>query len=119
MPRVKRGVTAKARHKKVLKLAKGYYCARSRVYKVAKQAVIKAGQYAYRDRRQRKRQFRALWIVRINAQARECGLTYSQFMNGLKKANITLDRKQLSEIAVHDDAVFATLVKKSMAALSK
>ncbi len=93
MPRVKRGVVARARHKKVLKQAKGYYGARSRIYRVAKQAVIKAGQYAYRDRRQRKRQFRALWIARINAGARSCGLSYSRFMNGLKKASIGLDRK--------------------------
>ncbi len=93
MARVKRGVTAHARHKKILKLAKGYYGARSRVYRVAHQAVIKAGQYAFRDRRQKKRQFRALWIVRINAGARLFGLSYSRMMNGLKKANITLDRK--------------------------
>ena len=118
MPRVKRGVTAKARHKKVLKLAKGYYGARSRVYKVAKQAVIKAGQYAYRDRRQKKRQFRALWIVRINAQARECGLTYSQFMNGLKKASIEIDRKVLSDMAVFDKDAFAVIAEKAKAALA-
>ena len=118
MPRVKRGVTAKARHKKVLKLAKGYYGARSRVYRVAKQAVIKAGQYAYRDRRQRKRQFRALWIVRINAQARECGMTYSQLMAGLIKANIELDRKVLADMAVHDKPAFAALVEKAKAALA-
>lgn len=111
MPRVKRGVTARARHKKVLKQARGYYGARSRVYRVAKQAVIKAGQYAYRDRRQRKRQFRALWIVRINAAARECGLSYSRFMNGLKKAAVELDRKVLADIAVHDKEAFAELAK--------
>lgn len=111
MPRVKRGVTARARHKKVLKQARGYYGARSRVYRVAKQAVIKAGQYAYRDRRQRKRQFRALWIVRINAAARECGISYSRFMNGLKKAAIELDRKVLADIAVHDKEAFAELAK--------
>jgi large subunit ribosomal protein L20 len=111
MPRVKRGVTAHARHKKVLKLAKGYYGARSRVYRVAKQAVIKAGQYAYRDRRQRKRQFRALWIARINAAARECGLSYSRFINGLKKAAIDLDRKVLADMAVYDKDAFAALVK--------
>jgi large subunit ribosomal protein L20 len=111
MPRVKRGVTAHARHKKVLKLAKGYYGARSRVYRVAKQAVIKAGQYAYRDRRQRKRQFRALWIARINAAARECGLSYSRFINGLKKAAIDLDRKVLADMAVYDKDAFAELVK--------
>ena len=118
MPRVKRGVTAKARHKKVLKQAKGYYGARSRVYKVAKQAVIKAGQYAYRDRRQRKRQFRALWIVRINAQARECGMTYSQFMNGLKKAAIEIDRKVLADMAVFEKDAFAVIAEKAKAALA-
>lgn len=111
MPRVKRGVTARARHKKVLKQAKGYYGARSRVYRVAKQAVIKAGQYAYRDRKQRKRQFRALWIVRINAAARECGLSYSRFMNGLSKAEVEIDRKVLADIAVHDKDAFAELAK--------
>jgi large subunit ribosomal protein L20 len=111
MPRVKRGVTAHARHKKVLKLAKGYYGARSRVYRVAKQAVIKAGQYAYRDRKQRKRQFRALWITRINAAARECGLSYSRFMDGLKKASVDLDRKVLADMAVYDKEGFAQLVK--------
>ena len=111
MPRVKRGVTAKARHKKVLKQAKGYYGARSRVYRVAKQAVIKAGQYAYRDRRQRKRQFRALWIVRINAAAREFGLSYSRFMDGLKKASVAIDRKGLADLAVRDKEAFAELAK--------
>ncbi|MGY6213637.1 50S ribosomal protein L20 [Methylolobus aquaticus] len=111
MPRVKRGVTARARHKKVLKAAKGYYGARSRVYRVAKQAVIKAGQYAYRDRRQRKRQFRALWITRINAAARECGLSYSRFMDGLKKASVDMDRKVLADIAVHDKTAFAELAR--------
>src|SRR5580700_6633619 len=99
MARVKRGVTARARHKKVLDKAKGYYGARSRVYRVAKQAVIKAAQYAYRDRRQKKRDFRALWIIRINAAARECGLSYSAFMNGLKRASIDVDRKVLADIA--------------------
>jgi large subunit ribosomal protein L20 len=118
MPRVKRGVTARARHKKVLKLAKGYYGARSRVYKVAKQAVIKAGQYAYRDRRQRKRQFRALWITRINAQARECGLSYSCLINGLKKAEIELDRKVLADMAVHDKEAFAHIAEQAKAALA-
>lgn len=93
MPRVKRGVTARAKHKKVLALAKGYRGRRKNVYRIAKQAVMKAGQYAYRDRRQKKRQFRSLWIARINAAARECGLTYSRFMNGLKKASIEVDRK--------------------------
>jgi large subunit ribosomal protein L20 len=112
MPRVKRGVTAKARHKKVLKAAKGYYGARSRVYRVAKQAVIKAAQYAYRDRKQRKRQFRALWIVRINAAARECGLSYSKLINGLKKANINIDRKVLADLAVHNKEAFIAIVEK-------
>jgi len=115
MPRVKRGVTAHARHKKVLMQAKGYYGARSRVFRVAKQAVIKAGQYAYRDRRQRKRQFRALWITRINAAARECGLSYSRFMDGLKKASIELDRKVLADLAVHDKEAFAELAKLARA----
>ncbi|ORU91814.1 MAG: 50S ribosomal protein L20 [Cycloclasticus sp. symbiont of Poecilosclerida sp. N] len=110
MPRVKRGVVARARHKKVLKQAKGYYGARSRIYRVAKQAVIKAGQYAYRDRRQRKRQFRALWIARINAGARSCGLSYSRFMNGLKKSSIGLDRKVLADLAVFDKDAFSQLV---------
>ncbi|MEL0036271.1 MAG: 50S ribosomal protein L20 [Gammaproteobacteria bacterium] len=119
MPRVKRGVTAHARHKKVLKQAKGYYGARSRVYRVAKQAVIKAGQYAYRDRRQRKRQFRALWITRINAQARECGLSYSRFINGLKKASIEIDRKMLADLAVFDKPAFAAIAEQAKAALSK
>lgn len=119
MPRVKRGVTAHRRHKKVLKQAKGYYGARSRVYRVAKQAVIKAGQYAYRDRRQRKRQFRQLWIVRINAQARECGLSYSRFINGLKKASIEIDRKMLADLAVFDKPAFAAIAEQAKAALSK
>lgn len=118
MPRVKRGVTAKARHKKIMDQAKGYYGARSRTYRVAKQAVIKAGQYAYRDRRQRKRQFRALWITRINAQARECGLSYSLFINGLKKAEIELDRKILADMAVYDKHAFAALAEKAKAALA-
>lgn len=117
MPRVKRGVTAHARHKKVLKKAKGYYGARSRVFRVAKQAVTKAGQYAYRDRRQRKRQFRALWIVRINAAAHESGLSYSRFINGLKKAAIEVDRKVLADLAVRDKAAFAALAEKAKAAL--
>lgn len=115
MPRVKRGVTAHAKHKKVLKAAKGYYGARSRVYRVAKQAVIKAGQYAYRDRRQRKRQFRALWITRINAAARLNGLSYSRFMNGLKQAEIEIDRKVLADIAVHDKDAFTELAKLAQA----
>lgn len=118
MPRVKRGVTAKARHKKVLKQAKGYYGARSRVYRVAKQAVIKAAQYAYRDRKQRKRDFRSLWIARINAQSREFGLSYSCLINGLKKANIELDRKVLADMAVHDKPAFSTLVERAKAALA-
>ena len=116
MARVKRGVTARARHKKVLKRAKGYYGARSRVYRVAKQAVIKAAQYAYRDRRQKKRQFRALWIVRINAAARLHGLSYSRFMAGLTKLNIDLDRKMLADIAVHDLPAFAKLAEQVKAA---
>lgn len=117
MPRVKRGVVARARHKKVLKEAKGYYGARSRVYRVAKQAVTKAGQYAYRDRRQRKRQFRALWIARINAAARECGLSYSRLINGLKKAEIDIDRKVLADIAVMDKLAFANIAEQAKAAL--
>ena len=117
MPRVKRGVIAKARHKKILDQAKGYYGARSRTYRMAKQAVIKAGQYAYRDRRQRKRQFRALWITRINAQARECGISYSQLINGLKKAGIELDRKILADMAVLDKQGFAAVVMQAKAAL--
>ena len=118
MPRVKRGVTAGARHKKVLAQAKGYYNARRKVYRVAKQAVAKAGQYAYRDRRVRKREFRALWIARINAAARECGLSYSRFMNGLKKATIDIDRKVLADIAVHDKKSFSVLADKAKAALA-
>ncbi|EKD92042.1 MAG: 50S ribosomal protein L20 [uncultured bacterium] len=117
MGRVKRGVTAKARHKKILKLAKGYYGARSRVYRVAKQAVIKALQYAFRDRRQRKREFRALWIARINAGARISGMSYSRFMNGLKRAQISLDRKVLADLAVHDKPAFAKLVRQAAAAM--
>ena len=118
MPRVKRGVIARARHKKVLNAAKGYRGRRKNVYRVAKQAVMKAGQYAYRDRRQKKRQFRTLWIARINAAARECGLTYSRFMNGLKKAAIEVDRKVLSDLAVFDKAAFAKFVELSKAALA-
>src|SRR5210317_1457990 len=117
MPRVKRGVQAHARHKKVLDKAKGYYGARRKVYRVAKQAVIKAGQYAYRDRRQRKRQFRALWIARINAASNECGLSYSRFINGLKKASVEIDRKVLADIAVYDKDAFAALVEKAKAHL--
>ena len=115
MPRVKRGVTAHRRHKKVIDQAKGYRGRRKNVFRVAKQAVIKAGQYAYRDRRQRKRQFRALWIVRINAAARECGLSYSRFMSGLKKAGIELDRKILADLAVFDRSAFSELADKAKA----
>ena len=118
MPRVKRGVTARARHKKVMAQAKGYYGRRKNVFRVAKQAVTKAGQYAYRDRRQRKRQFRALWIARINAASRECGMSYSRFVNGLKRAGIEIDRKILADIAVTDKGCFAVLVEQSKAALA-
>lgn len=118
MSRVKRGVTARARHKKVMDKAKGYYGARSRVYRVAKQAVIKAGQYAYRDRRQRKRQFRALWIARINAGARENGLSYSRMINGLKKAAVEIDRKVLADLAVFDKVAFARLAEQAKASLA-
>ena len=118
MARVKRGVQARRRHKKVLKQAKGYYGARSRVFRVAKQAVIKAGQYAYRDRRQRKRQFRALWIARINASARIHGLSYSRFIAGLKKASIEIDRKVLADLAVREQVAFAAVVEKAKAALA-
>ena len=118
MARVKRGVTARARHKKILKLAKGHYGARSRVYRVAHQSVIKAGQYAFRDRRQKKRQFRALWIVRINAGARQFGLSYSRLINGLKKAGITLDRKVLADLAVHDVVAFGVVAEKAKSALA-
>ena len=118
MPRVKRGVTAHKRHKKVLKAAKGYYGARSRVYRVAKQAVIKAGQYAYRDRRQRKRQFRALWIARINAAARVNGVSYSRLIAGLKKAEIEIDRRMLADLAVHEKASFAAIAEQAKAALA-
>ncbi len=118
MPRTTRGVTAHARHKKVLKKAKGYYGARRKVFRVAKQAVIKAGQYAYRDRRQRKRQFRALWIVRINAAARDNGLSYSQLINGLKKASIEIDRKALADIAVFDKTAFAVIAEQAKASLA-
>ena len=112
MPRVKRGVTAHARHKKVLEQAKGFRGRRKNVYRVAKQAVMKAGQYAYRDRRQRKRQFRALWIVRINAAARELGMTYSRFIEAMKKASIDVDRKVLADLAVRDKAGFAAIVEQ-------
>jgi len=118
MARVKRGVTARARHKKILSRAKGYYNARRKVYRVAKQAVTKALQYAYIGRKQKKRQFRALWIVRINAGARMFGLSYSRMMNGLKKAGIEVDRKVLADIAVHDLKAFGTLAEKAKASLA-
>lgn len=118
MARVKRGVTAHARHKKVLDQAKGYYGARSKVYRIAKQAVIKAGQYAYRDRRQKKRDFRSLWIVRINAGARANGLSYSRMINGLKKAGVAIDRKMLADIAMHDSVGFSSLAEQAKAGLS-
>jgi large subunit ribosomal protein L20 len=118
MARVKRGVEARARHKKVLKEAKGYYGMRSKIYRVAKQAVIKAGQYSFRDRKQRKRQFRRLWIVRINAAARDCGLSYSRFIDGLTRAEIEVDRKVLADLAVHDKAAFAALAEKAKASLA-
>jgi large subunit ribosomal protein L20 len=118
MARVKRGTTAHARHKKILDEAKGYSGFRSKVFRVAKQAVIKAGQYAYRDRRQKKREFRALWIVRINAAARECGLSYSRFMDGLHKAGVEVDRKMLADVAVHDKVGFAALAERAKSALS-
>ena len=110
MPRVKRGVTAHARHKKILKLAKGFRGRRKNVFRIAKQAVMKAGQYAYRDRRTRKRVFRQLWIARINAASRGLGMTYSRFMAGLKKAGIDIDRKVLSDMAIHDPAAFGAIV---------
>ena len=118
MPRVKRGVTARARHKKVLDAAKGYRGRRSRVYRVAKQAVMRAGQYAYRDRRNKKRVFRALWITRINAATRDHGLTYSKFINGLKKAEIALDRKVLADMAVTDKPAFAAIVNQVKATIA-
>jgi large subunit ribosomal protein L20 len=118
MARVKRGVTARAKHKKVLKKAKGYYGARSRVYRVATQAVTKAGQYAYRDRRQKKRQFRRLWIVRINAAARMFDISYSRLMNGIHKAGIEVDRKMLADLAVHDIDAFEKVAEQAKAALA-
>jgi large subunit ribosomal protein L20 len=117
MARVKRGVTAGRRHKKVLGKAKGYYNARRKVYRAAKQAVIKAGQYAYRDRRQKKREFRALWIARINAAARIHGLSYSRIINGLGKAGLEVDRKVLADIAVHDSEAFAAIAQQAKTAL--
>ncbi|MAZ70572.1 MULTISPECIES: 50S ribosomal protein L20 [Porticoccus] len=118
MSRVKRGVVAHRRHKKILKAAKGYYGARSRIFRVAKQAVTKAGQYAYRDRRVKKRTFRALWITRINAQSRAEGISYSRLIAGLKKANIELDRRVLADLAVHDKAAFAAVAEQAKAALA-
>jgi large subunit ribosomal protein L20 len=117
MPRVKRGVTARARHKKIIAQAKGYQGRRKNVFRVAKQAVIRAGATAYRDRRQRKRQFRRLWIARINAAARECGLSYSRLIDGLNKADIGIDRKMLADIAVFDEAAFAEIAEKAKASL--
>lgn len=119
MPRVKRGVTARARHKKVIKKAKGYYAARGKVFRVAKQAVIKAGQYAYIGRKQKKRQFRALWIIRINAAVREHGLSYSKFIAGLQNSEIEIDRKILADLAVSDKPAFAAIVEKVKSALNK
>jgi len=118
MPRVKRGVTARARHKKVLALAKGFRGRRKNVFRIAKQAVMKAGQYAYRDRRAKKREFRRLWIARINAGSRALGLTYSKFIAGIKKASIDIDRKVLADMAVNDPAAFASIVEKAKAHLS-
>jgi large subunit ribosomal protein L20 len=118
MPRVKRGVTAKARHKKVLAQSKGYRGRRGNVYRVAKEAVMKAGQYQYRDRRNRKREFRALWIARINAAVRELGMSYSVFMNGLKKASIDIDRKVLADLAVHDKTAFNKIAEQAKASLA-
>jgi large subunit ribosomal protein L20 len=118
MARVKRGVEARRKHKKVLDAAKGYYGARSRVFRVAEQAVTKAGQYAYRDRKKKKIEFRALWITRINAEARVNGMSYSQFINGLKKAAIEMDRRVMADLAVHEKAAFAALVEKAKAALA-
>lgn len=118
MPRVKRGVQAHARHKKVIDRAKGYSGRRKNVYRVATQAVTKAGQYAYRDRRQRKRQMRGLWIIRINAAARICGLSYSQLINGLTKAAVEIDRKILADLAVHDMPAFEAITQQAKAALA-
>jgi large subunit ribosomal protein L20 len=118
MPRVKRGVTARARHKKVLVQAKGFRGRRSNVFRIAKEAVMKAGQYQYRDRRQKKREFRRLWIARINAAARELGMTYSTFINGLAKASIDIDRKVLADLAVHDKAAFGKIAEQAKASLA-
>ena len=117
MPRVKRGVTARARHKKIIALAKGYRGRRNNVYRIAKQAVMRAGQYAYRDRRTRKRVFRQLWIARINAASRQLGVSYSRFMAGLKQAQIDIDRKVLADMAVNDPAAFGSIVAKVKAQL--
>ena len=118
MPRVKRGVTARARHKKVIAQAKGYRGRRNNVYRIAKEAVMKAGQYQYRDRRTKKREFRALWIARINAAVREMGLSYSAFMTGLKKASIDIDRKVLADLAVHDKAAFTKIAEQAKSSLA-
>ena len=118
MPRVKRGVTARARHKKVFKQTKGFRGRRKNVYRIAKQALMKAGQYAYRDRRNKKRTFRALWIARINAAVREHGMSYSVFMSGLKRANIEIDRKVLADLAVNDKAAFAQIASQVKASLA-
>ncbi|MGH1543463.1 MAG: 50S ribosomal protein L20 [Arenicella sp.] len=118
MSRVKRGVTARARHKKIISLAKGYRGRRKNVFRVANQAVNRAAQYEYRDRRQRKRQFRRLWITRINAASRQCGLSYSRFMNGLLRANIQIDRKVLADMAVHDMNAFKQLVEQAEKSLA-
>lgn len=119
MARVKRGTTTHARHKKVIKAAKGFRGRRKNTFRIAIQAVERAGQYAYRDRRAKKRDFRALWIQRINAAARECGVNYARFMDGINKAGIELDRKVLADIAVHEPAAFAALVEQAKAALAK
>lgn len=118
MPRVKRGVTAHAKHKKIIQQAKGYSGRRKNVYRVAIQAVTKAGQYAYRDRRQKKRQFRQLWIARINAGARECGLSYSRLIDGMKKAAIEIDRKVLADLAMNDMPAFTAVAEQAKAALA-
>ncbi|HET7260648.1 MAG TPA: 50S ribosomal protein L20 [Casimicrobiaceae bacterium] len=118
MPRVKRGVTARARHKKVIEQAKGYRGRRNNVYRIAKEAVMKAGQYQYRDRRAKKREFRVLWIARINAASRELGLSYSAFMNGLRKASIDIDRKVLADLAVHDKEAFGRIAEQAKASLA-
>jgi large subunit ribosomal protein L20 len=118
MARVKRGVIAGARHKKILKKAKGYFNARRKVFRTAKQAVIKAGQYAYRGRREKKREYRALWITRINAAARLCGLSYSRLVDGMSKAGLAIDRKVLADLAVHDMPAFTAIAEKAKASLT-